>query len=117
MSASPTQRSLQECKRRGWPAYVTEKRIPKVHILKDAFGFGDILAIDDQPGSVLIQCSSSDHTADRTAKILSIPTAKLWLERGNRILVWGWAKQGPAGKRKLWRLKERAISVSDFEPA
>lgn len=107
MPASPTARTLAECKRRGWPAYVTEKRIPKINILKDAFGFGDVLALDGKPGSLLIQATSTPNVGSRERKIMDEckVLAKAWVGAGNRIEIWGWAKRGAAGKRKLWTLK------------
>jgi hypothetical protein len=107
MPASPTSRTLQKCKALGWLAYVTEKRIPKINILKDAFGFGDVLAMDGLPGSLLIQATSTPNMASRETKIREHcwDAATRWLDAGNRIQVWGWAKRGAAGKRKLWTLR------------
>jgi hypothetical protein len=112
---SPTSLTLAECRKRGWPAYVTEKWIPKTNIRKDAFGFGDVLVLDGEPGSSLVQTTDTDNMGARVRKILGIPEALEWLRAGNRIRVWGWALRGPAGKRKLWTLKERNVVESDFE--
>jgi hypothetical protein len=35
---------------------------------------------------------------------------------GNHLEVWSWAKRGAAGKRKLWTLKRRVVTVADFDP-
>lgn len=119
--STPTSRTLDECKKRGWPAYVTEKRIPKINILKDAFGFGDVLAIDGEPGSMLIQATANQgHVAKRVRKITEDCTdnARAWLEAGNRIEVWGWAKRvhkfknGKKGMR--WKLRVVPVTLVDF---
>lgn len=121
--AQPTHRSLQECKKRGWPAYVTEKRIPVINILKDAFGFGDILAIDGEPGSMLIQATSEKGgVARRVKKITDDCTehALAWLKAGNRIEVWGWGpkvhlnQDGSKSKVKRWTLRVIPVTLEDF---
>lgn len=122
MAASPTSRSLQECKRRGWPAYVTEKRIPQVNILKDAFGFGDVLVMDGQPGSLLVQACRTADMATRATKIKTACTehAQAWLKAGNRVQVWGWAqrvhrnKDGSKSKVKRWTLRVVDVTLGDF---
>lgn len=113
MAASPTQRSLAECKKRGWPAYVVEKWIPGARIRKDAFGFGDVLVLDGRPGSMLIQATVTGAVATREKKIRNdcAEMAKAWTDAGNRIEIWGWAKRGPVGKRKLWTLKTVEVEL------
>lgn len=120
---TPTARTLQECRKRGWPAYVTEKRIPHINILKDAFGFGDVLVIDGQPGSMLIQASSEKGgSARRVRKIKEECTenAKAWLDAGNRIEVWTWGqkmhrnKDGSKSKVKRWKLRVVPVTLGDF---
>lgn len=93
--SSPTARTLQECRKRNWPAYVTEKWVPMARIRKDAFGFGDVLVMDGQPGSLLIQATVTGAMSSRERKIREECTdeARRWLEAGNRIEVWGWAKR------------------------
>lgn len=109
MTASPTQRSLAECRRRGWPAGVVERWIgPHGAGGKrvDLFGFIDLIALDDYAGCLAIQATSSG-VADRLRKIDTEchDLAWEWLRAGNRIEVWGWTKRGKAGRRKLWRLR------------
>jgi len=68
--------------------------------------------LDGQPGSALIQATTSGNMASRVTKIQTecADAAREWLAAGNRILCWGWAKRGAAGSRKLWTLKETLIS-------
>ncbi len=113
-STSPTQRTLAECKRRGWIAGVVERHIPfprpqgtkidlfgvidLVVIVPSKFDVGRILAIQATGGS------GGVHAA-RRAKILAEPRAKAWVDAGGRLELWSWSKRGGAGKRKLWTLR------------
>ncbi len=114
MSQSPTSRTLQECRRRGWIAQVVERRIPGKWITLDLFGCIDIVAVtpatDSKPGETIgIQaCIGGDH-ATRLKKSLAEPRLSAWLGAGNRFEVWSWDKQGKAGKRKVWMLREEAV--------
>ncbi len=116
MPTSPTQRTLAECRKREWRACVVEKWIPQVRRRVDVFGFGDILALDGNPGSLLIQATSTPHSANRVTKIREDcnAAAREWLQAGNRIEVWGWAKRGARGKRKLWTLRVDVVGLEDL---
>lgn len=110
--SSPTQRSLAECKKRGWRACVVEKYNHHMKRRIDVFGFGDILVLDGEPGALLIQATA----AGVSARVTKIKTeckddAKLWLKAGNRIAVWGWTKRGKAGARKLWTLRTIEVTL------
>ncbi len=110
--AQPTQLTLKECRERGYHAYVCEKWVPGANIRKDAFGFGDLLVIDDDQGSLLIQACVYASIGTRRQKILEKCTepAKAWLERGNRIEIWAWRKVG-----HRWQLTDTPIELGDFE--
>lgn len=114
MAASPTSRSLEECRKRGWLAHVVEKWIPHTRRRLDAFGFGDVLVMDGRPGSLLIQATSTPNMAARVTKIREecAEAARAWLAAGNRIEVWGWAKRGKAGERKRWTL--RTVEITEI---
>ena len=127
---TPTQRTLAECKRRGWIAQVVEKWNPHARVRQDLFGCIDIVAcvpvsypskkhplegIDvfiptEQPSYILgIQaCAGSSHAARKT-KALAEPRLRAWLGAGARFEVWSWSKRGPRGKRKTWQLREEAL--------
>ncbi len=109
--SSPTARSLAECRERGWRACKVEHHKTKF-ITVDAFGFGDILVLDGKRGSLLIQATTTDHVSHRLAKMRGecLEDVVAWLGAGNRVAVWGWAKRGKAGDRKLWTLKEVEVT-------
>jgi hypothetical protein len=111
---SPTARSLKKLRVEGAIADVVERRIPRSHITKDLFGFIDIVAIEvDGKGALGVQVTTVAHQAHRIAKVMAEPRARFWLEAGNAIAIYGWAKRGPRGKRKTWSLSETRIVLED----
>lgn len=117
MGDTPTSRTLRECRRRGWRAYVAEKWIPHTRKRKDAFGFGDVHVIDGQPGSLYIQATSGSNGASRKTKILTEcrDDARAWLEAGNRIQVWAWRRLAKPIERRHWHPKITEIELEDFK--
>jgi len=120
-TASPTARTLAECRKRGWIAQVVERPWNKFAKVKlDLFGVIDIVAIVPSSngltsGAILgIQACSggrsgeggrgSDHAARRT-KILAEPRAKAWIDAGGALELWSWSRAGARGQRKLWTLR------------
>lgn len=117
--ATPTARTLLECRKQGWLAQTVEKFNHHTKRRIDVFGFGDVLVVDDIPGSLLVQACSDggsrgSDAATRVHKICTEcgPAARRWLERGNRIEVWAWGKRGARGKRKLWTLRKVEITLA-----
>lgn len=101
MATGPTARTLAKLRKDGWTCAVVEKWIPQTKRRLDAFGGIDIIAI--RTGETLgIQCTSQSNVSARVKKLTAEPQMKIWIDAGNRLEVWGWAKRGPAGKRKLW---------------
>lgn len=125
MSASPTARSLKECRKRGWEAYVVERYNMYARKKFDMFGCIDVVVLVPardicdglrwKPGILGIQATSGDNHAARRHKIADEPRMKLWLEAGGRLQIWSWAKQGARGKRKTWTLREEEITSAMFE--
>lgn len=113
MANSPTQRSLQYCRKQGWVAGVTERWNSYVKIRQDLFGFIDIIMLDG--GILAIQATTISNMAARRKKILAEHRARSWLDAGGGIEVWGWAKRGKVGKRKLWTLKRMPVVLEDLE--
>ena len=90
-STSPTQRTLQLCKKAGWTAQVVERWNPFANIRQDLFGVIDVVALD---GSRIIgiQTTSGSNVAARLAKIRDTPAAAMWLRSGGVLIVHGWRK-------------------------
>jgi hypothetical protein len=97
---SPTQRTLKFMRTNGYLAEVVEKRLPKVFITKDLFGFIDVLAVKGED-IIGIQVTSGDHVAHRITKIIEHENYPLVIA-AMRIVVHGWRKNA-AGK---WVLRE-----------
>lgn len=103
MATSPTQRTLAYLRKRGEVAQVVERFNQFAKVRQDLFGFIDIVNL--RTGAIVgVQCTSGGNVAARVNKILNEcgDVAREWLLAGGRIEVWGWAKRGPRGKRKLW---------------
>jgi len=127
MASKPTQRSLERLTREGWTVCIVEKFLPARGSMKfprriDAFNFGDLLAcrtvIDLDTNKVvgeiaLIQTTGSPSSggwfAQHKAKILAVPEFQKWKEAGGIVLLHGWGKKGPRGKRKVWTLREETL--------
>jgi hypothetical protein len=113
-SSTYNARTLAECRRRGWIAQGVEQtiRIPGGRTFKrDLFGIIDVVAVDlsAPPGqrTIGIQTTSGGtggSVAPHRAKILAEPRARAWVEAGNRLELWSFAKQGARGKAKRWKL-------------
>ncbi len=105
---SPTQLTLRECRRCLWPAAVVEKWNAWARIRQDLFGAIDIVALDDRPGVLGIQATTTSNALARVKKIdgLLVPGSPLhqWIGHGNRLEVWGWGKEG-----RFWRVQRRVV--------
>lgn len=120
---SPTQRTLAHCRKLGFRVQVVERWVPfrgtdpetgeprRGGVRQDLFGCIDLVALDGLPGVLGIQACAASSAAARMAKALCECDALMeWLRVGNRFEVWGWAKRGPAGKRKLWTVRRVALN-------
>tara|TARA_R100000234_G_C4984049_1_gene172373 strand:+ start:516 stop:911 length:396 start_codon:yes stop_codon:yes gene_type:complete len=114
--SSPTQRSLQHCRKNGWIAGVVEKWNQYARIRQDLFGCIDMIVIDDlEQGPLAVQATSGSGHAARRKKSIAEPRLKLWLESPARFEIWSWSKKGPKGKRKLWTLRREPIILAQLE--
>ena len=82
----------------GWTCETVEKRLPHCFITKDAFGFGDILAISPTRGILMIQATGGGNGSTRAIKIRQEPRHAIWLAAGGRIQVWDFVKR--AGQKQ-----------------
>lgn len=122
MATSSTQRTLIECRRRDWFAWVVEKWVPiPKHpaggVRRDMYNIIDVIALDLENGLTYgIQACSGSTFAAHVAKLkgderanslkwLSIPT--------NRLEVWGWRKLKSMPGRRLWYPKIESIKAAD----
>ena len=92
--SSPTQRTLNELRTRGFFPAVVERIIPKSYIRKDLYGCIDILAI---MGPTTVGVQATDHTnhSKRVVKAINEPMLIEWLRGGTRLWqCWSWKKVG-----------------------
>lgn len=109
---SPTQRSLKRLRDAGMIAAITEKWNQFARVRQDLFGCLDLIALDVANGRTLgIQTTSGANVAARIEKIYATENARHWLMAGNRLVVHGWSKRGPRGKRKVWTCREVEIVI------
>lgn len=112
MKTSPTQRSLKALRAMGYTAQVVERWNQYARVRQDLFGGIDIVAIHpDHSGVLGVQATVTGSASNRLKKLQKLPAMQLWLETGNRLEIWGWSKKGKAGKRKLWQLTVKEVSV------
>jgi hypothetical protein len=102
---SPTQRSLKHLRAAGYHVEIVERWNQWSRSRHDLFNMFDLLALHPDGTLVGVQVTSTDHVAERVAKLEANPLLAIWITK-NTAVVHGWAKRGPRGKRKLWTLKE-----------
>lgn len=106
---------MEALRKKGYTVAVVEKWNAFVGIRQDLFGFIDLVAMHPEYQGLLgIQVTSQSHVAERIAKCLASKYFPLWLKCGNEFEVHGWAKKGPRGKRKLWEVSIRVLTLSDL---
>jgi hypothetical protein len=113
---TPTQRSLKKLRSEGWLVAVTEHWNGFAHIRQDLFGFGDLLAIKGDE-IIAVQTTSGTNVAARLSKIRTNASAALWLTSPYRkIVIHGWSKRAPHGKRKTWQCRE-VLLLANGQPS
>lgn len=111
---SPTQRSLKHLRNQGFHAQVVEKVVPYKFIKIDLFGWIDLVAV--KPGEPItgVQTTTGPHVAHRIGKARGNVALEAWLQAGGRLAVHSWRKRGPRGKRKVWTVLEREVTLEDI---
>lgn len=105
--SSPTQRSLEKLRAEGYTCQVVEHWNPHVRRRQDLFGFCDIVAIKPSArGVMFVQTTSGSCVSARVKKLNETAAVGIALAGGNTVIVHGWAKRGPRGKRKVWTCRE-----------
>lgn len=112
---SPTMRSLKHLRELSWHVCKVEQRIPHCFITRDAFNFGDLLAVHPENGIALVQVTSGSNVSARVKKARTVAGPLVaWLVAGGKLFVHGWAKRGARGAPKLWQLREISLTVHDL---
>lgn len=112
--SSPTQRSLARLRAEGWFVAITERWNPWSKTRQDLFGFIDLLAIRGNE-TLAVQTTSDANVSARRTKILGLQASALWMESPSRkLVIHGWSKKGPRGKRKAWVC--RVVEINKASP-
>lgn len=109
-----TARSMDHLRRQGWMVTKVEQTIPRTFIKRDAFGWGDLLAVHPLHGIAFVQSTTGSNLASRVEKARGIGALTAWALAGGRLLAHGWAMRGPRGERKRWTLREISLTVKDL---
>ena len=122
MPASPTQRTMNFFRKKGWTASVVEYWNAAAQQSVDFLGFGDVFVFDEERHKkLLLQVTSYSNIAARVKKIKTIRRriALKWLDFGGLIEVWGWKEYDKTamggdfiGRR--WRPRIVPIKRSDL---
>jgi hypothetical protein len=105
---TPTARTLAELRRQGFLAAAVERWIPVANVRADLWGFADVLAVPPRDGIfLLVQATTTDHTASRLAKARGRAELAAWLRAGGAFEVWGWCKRNRRweGKRVAHKIR------------
>lgn len=107
---SPTMRSLKYWKEHASYVAKTEHWNAFAKVRQDLFGFADLVVLrPPRQGVLAVQTTSTKNMSAREKKIQNTPAAQAWLDAGNQIIVEGWSKKGPRGKRKVWTRTEKEV--------
>lgn len=106
MANSPTSRTLDWLRKRGYTCQVVERFNKFANVRVDLFGIIDIVAMDPVRGRIIgVQSTSGDNVVARLNKAKDEPRLVEWLSCGGHFEVHGWRKTGARGKRKLWNVR------------
>jgi hypothetical protein len=84
----------------GWTCETVEQTIPHTFLKRDAFGFGDILAVSPSRGILMVQATGGGNGSTRAIKIRQEPRHAIWLAAGGRIQVWDFVKRAGQKERE-----------------
>ncbi len=120
-SISPTSRTLNYLRERGWEADIVERfnhYAGKFGQRKDMFGFGDIVAMGDGKIWAVQSCGQaySEHHKKITLDPKVAPKALRWIECGGQLMLIGWRKTllKRGGKAKRWSPRIHEYTTEDF---
>lgn len=102
--SSPTSRSLELMRERGYLIAVVEKWLPWAKKRQDLFGLWDLIAVKDGE-TCAVQTTSASNVSARIKKITDHENLARCRKAGWKLLVHGWVK-----KKGRWQVKEIDVS-------
>ena len=80
---TPAARTLKLLRASGYLVDVVERRIPKIEIRRDLFGFGDVLAVHPvEKRFLIVQATSRPNVGARLKKAQALASLAIWLRAG-----------------------------------
>jgi hypothetical protein len=95
---------------------VVEKWNPHVKIRQDLWGMIDIVEVGEGGRFIGHQPTSNDNVSKHIDKLRRAKHYVKVLQDGGRLFVWGWAKKGGRGERKLWTSRTIEMTLLDYPP-
>lgn len=128
---SPTARTLDECRKRSWPAGVVERWKPGMRENRatgakellpygtrvDFLGFADIMALDGKGGYLAINACVGSAVQAHLQKAMALEELRTHLAQGNRFQVWAWREvwvdTSAKTKRRMWEARIVSVYLAD----
>lgn len=107
---TPTQRSKKHLEALGYRVAIVERWNAFAKCRQDLFGVIDLLAMKQGSPLLAVQVTTTEHLPNRMHK--DPETVRQWVSTGADMVFHGWAQRGPRGKRKVWTLDERRLTVT-----
>jgi hypothetical protein len=120
---TPTQRTLQILRDRGYLPEVVERWNSFARIRQDLYQWVDIVAVKAGEPILGVQTTTGPNAAARVEKAMGNPALASWLRAGEPLAVFAWTKHkrklgsGKWSKRPVWDLRELYLSLTDVEPS
>lgn len=118
---SPTQRTLQNLRSRGYFVEVVERWNPHAKIRQDLFKWVDLVAVKAGEPILGVQTTSGPNASARIQKAQGNPALSHWLRAGGRLAVFAWAAHkrrlvtGGWSTRPTYDLRELEVTLADVE--
>ena len=117
---TPTQRTLQFYKDRGFQCGIVERWVPNPKapgggFRKDLFNIIDVIAVSAEEGIIGIQSTGSDfsgHWKKLTQE--KVQESRQWILSGGKLVLISWTKKKNQTKRLVWTPKLKEISLTDL---
>jgi len=118
---SPTQRTLQNLRERGYFVEVVERWNPHARIRQDLFKWVDLVAVKAGEPILGVQTTTGSNASARIQKALGNPALSHWLRAGGRLAVFAWTPHkrrlvdGGWSSRPTYDLRELEVSLAEVE--
>ena len=109
MSKSPTARSLELLREKGYACQVVEYYHAFSKKRRDLFGCIDIVAAHPKLGLLGVQATSGSNHSARFKKATKCPVGH-WLRGGGMLQIWSWSKKAD----RKWHCRRENVLIADL---